>query len=861
MSISLWGQIEQPVQWQTSYEKIDGSIYQLTFTATIDKGWVLYSQHIEDGGPIPTSFVFEEGAHFQLEGETQESKENKKVKHDRIFDMKVAKYSKEAVFKQKVKVIDHSKPITGYLEFMTCDDEKCLPPTSKDFSFSIPGAPAIQTPETASVNARDEATTNTDIPAITQAEDATPEIEPISDEPTLLAPDTEVSIVSSGVNNNGPVSWSFSSEKITDQEYKLIITAQVQKGWYLYSQFIEEGGPIPTHFEFTPGDHYETIGKVEEIGKAKEGKDPLFDNMIVIKLISSEVQFVQKVKVNDPAKSIECLLEYMTCDDTQCLLKYIDFSFDLAGGIASIDQASTDGLASIDQSIPSLQETYATPLGNCGEEEVVRDASLLWTFILGFAGGLLALLTPCVFPMIPLTVSFFTKSSGDRKKGLRNALIYGVSIIVIYVAIGLLITGIFGAAALNQLSTNWIANVLFFLIFLFFAFSFFGFYEITLPSSWANKSDTMADKGGLIGIFFMAFTLALVSFSCTGPIIGSALVQSATDKLGPFVVMLGFSTALALPFTLFAAFPGWLNSLPKSGSWMNSVKVVLGFLELALALKFLSVADMTMHWNILPYEIFVGLWVLIFAATTLYLLGVFRFPHDSPVKKLSPTRLGFVALFLAATVYLVTGFKYDERTEAYDSRLLLSGLAPPAHYNIFLPEPEVDPAIKAKYPSFSKCANNLDCFKNNYEEGIAYAKEVNKPVLLDFTGYGCVNCRKTEEHIWIKDQVWEKISQDFVLISLYTDDRQALEEELVSKNTGQPLRNVGYLWSDFQTTNFEQSSQPLYVMMTPDQKVLAAPRGYKEGVKDYADFLECGLNTYQRVTQQGPVEAPKLGSN
>lgn len=822
-SVGLSAQVLQPVTWTNSFKKVDDSTYDLIFTADIEKDWVLYSHYIEEGGPIPTTLYFEEGDHFSVEGEIKESQENRKEGMDPIFEMKVAKFTKKAVFTQRITVSDPSVPIVGYIEYMSCDDQKCIP-LEEEFSFTLPGAAAESDNIIASVTTAEEAGSDL-IASVTTAPEA------------------------GAAKADHPVQWSFSTEKLSDDEYALHITAAVEEEWHLYSQDNDGSGPIPTTFEFVPGDHYELVGKVEEIGERHETKEPLFDNALVIELLGRKVDFVQKVKVSDPTQPIEGFLEYMTCNSEQCLADYFDFKFELAAGAAGVDAEVAVDIPQIDQSVPGIQETYTEPLGECGEEDVARDHNLLWTFILGFAGGLLALLTPCVFPMIPLTVSFFTKSSQDRKKGLRNALLYGASIIVIYVAIGLLITAFFGATALNALSTNWIANVLFFLIFVFFAFSFFGYYELTLPSSWSNRSDALADKGGLIGIFFMAFTLALVSFSCTGPIIGSAIVQAATDKMGPFVVMLGFSTALALPFTLFAIFPGWLNSLPRSGSWMNSVKVVLGFLELALALKFLSVADMTMHWNILPYEIFMGLWILIFAATTLYLLGVYRFPHDSPVKKLSPTRIGFAALFGAFTVYLFTGFAFDQRTETYDSKLLLSGLAPPAHYNIFLPEPEVDPEIKAKYPSFSKCANNLDCFKD-YSEGMAYAREANKPVLLDFTGYGCVNCRKTEEHIWIKDRVWDKLSDDFVLISLYVDDRQPLEEIKLSKHTGKKLRNVGNLWADFQIVNFEQNSQPLYVMMSPDEQVLAAPRGYKEGVEDYAEFLECGLATFEQVGRE-----------
>jgi thiol:disulfide interchange protein len=648
-----------------------------------------------------------------------------------------------------------------------------------------------------------------------------------------------------------PVQWSFESRKLSEQEYELRFIAKMDQDWSIYSQHTDPNdGPIPTEFNFEAGTHFALLGETVEEGKKKTGPDPYFGGAIVSKFVDGSAIFTQKVTVADPQQAIKGYLVYMACDDEQCLPPMdVEFEFNLASGTAGIAAFDpTSGLRVIDQTVPMVRQTYIEPLGSCGSEDTARDSNLLWTFILGFAGGLLALLTPCVFPMVPLTVSFFTKSSKDRKSSLRNALLFGTSIIVIYVAIGLFITGVFGATALNELSTNWIANVLFFLIFLFFAFSFFGYYELTLPSSWTNKSDSMADRGGLIGIFFMAFTLALVSFSCTGPIIGTALVQSATDKLGPFVVMLGFSSALALPFGLFAAFPGWLNSLPKSGGWMNSVKVVLGFLELALALKFLSVADMTMHWNILPYEVFMAAWVLIFGAMAAYLFGYIRFPHDSPVKKLSIGRGTLAFLTLGLTIYLATGFFLNEKTQTYNSLKLMSGLAPPSHYNIFLPKPEVDPVIKAKYPSFTKCANDLDCFKD-YEEGLAYAREVKKPVLLDFTGYGCVNCRKMEEHVWVDDRVWQKLSQDFVLISLYVDDRKPLEEVLLSLPRQEKLRNVGNKWSDFQIVNFEQNSQPLYVMMAPDERVLAAPRGYKEGVGEYIQYLDCGLETYLRLSE------------
>jgi thiol:disulfide interchange protein len=715
-----------------------------------------------------------------------------------------------------------------------------------------------------------------------------------------------------------PIKWEISKEKISDDEYYLVFKANITKGWTVYSQFTSDEGPVPTEIVYESKAGVELIGKGQESGYKKEGPDPLFDDVNVIKYLDKQPFVIkQKIKVKDWSKPLSGYLTFMTCDSERCLPPDdVDFSikFDKpAGGTLVVPTPSTSSTAIkevvkdpkkeiatttpttttattntketvtvgnttvlpieeatdtvqeisttqetivnttsvfkssakiengvIDQLIASLNTTFKSPRVKCDDNGEVNKG-YFWTFFFGFMGGLFALLTPCVFPMIPITVSFFTKDT--KRKGWMNGLIYGISIITIYVVLGLLITAIFGPEALNRLSTNWIANTLFFIIFIFFAFSFFGFYEITLPSSWSTKSDQMADKGGLIGIFFMAFTLALVSFSCTGPIIGSALVSAASkgEYLGPFLVMFGFSLALALPFGLFAAFPSWLNSLPKSGSWMNSVKVVLGFLELALALKFLSVADMTNHWGVLKYELFLGLWIIVFFAMALYLFGFIKFPHDSPLKKLSLTRKGFGILAAVSCIYLMTGFTTNKKTNNYNALALMSGLAPPANYNFFKPNQEVNADIKAKYPSFTKCANNIDCFKDYYE-GLAFAKENNKPILLDFTGYGCVNCRKTEEHIWVNDNIRTKLNDEMVLISLYVDDDKKLIETLVSKQSNKKIRNVGNMWSDFQIANFEQNSQPLYIVVDPkDESVVAAPRGYKEGVEDYRKYLDCAL--------------------
>lgn len=684
-----------------------------------------------------------------------------------------------------------------------------------------------------------------------------------------------------------PVKWSFSQEKISDKEYYLVFTAKIDKGWTIYSQFTADDGPIPTTITFEESTGIELVGKASESGKKKEGMDALFGVNVIKFLADKPFVMKQKVKVKDASKKVSGYVTYMACDDEKCLPPTDEeFSFSFGGastatettnkkeettdnvpGIAVVtmpsdtatmltDAAVTDTLSGtvaalgpkisgnkIDQKIPTLYETQKDPLSDCGGQKETREG-LFWLFVFGFLGGLLALLTPCVFPMLPLTVSFFLKDT--KRKGWVNGAIYGASIIVIYVLIGLLITILVGPEALNRLSTNWIANSLFFLIFVAFAFSFFGYYEITLPSSWSTKSDRMADKGGLLGIFFMAFTLALVSFSCTGPIIGTAIVQASTkgEFFGPFLVMLGFSTALALPFGLFAAFPAWLNTLPKSGSWMNSVKVVLGFLELALALKFLSVADMTNRWGFLKYELFMGLWVIIFIGMALYLFGLIKFPHDSPIKKLGTVRLAFAGLATAGVFYLLSGFFVNESTGNYKALSLMSGLAPPAHYNFFIPPQPLDASIKEKYPSYSKCANNINCFKD-YFEGIQYANEVNRPILIDFTGHGCVNCRKTEEHIWIDDRVRNILMDSVVLISLYVDDDKKIEDVLISLNTNEKLRNIGKKWADFQIVNFEKNAQPLYVLASNDQKVVAQPRAYVPGVDGYLDYLRCSLSQFK----------------
>jgi thiol:disulfide interchange protein DsbD len=534
----------------------------------------------------------------------------------------------------------------------------------------------------------------------------------------------------------------------------------------------------------------------------------------------------------------------MTCDDSKCL--------------PSVDIPFNVNLSALTVEIGAIEDTTATPMqvtetpgqfkidrskvADCGNEPLNEKGKGIWgIFILGFLGGLVALLTPCVFPMIPLTVSYFTKGAENKKKGLFNAAMYGFFIFAVYLILSIpfhLLDSV-NPDVLNEISTNVWLNLLFFVIFLVFAFSFFGYFELTLPSSWTNKASAAEGIGGLIGIFFMALTLALVSFSCTGPILGSLLAGALSADGGAWQLtagMAGFGLALALPFGLFAAFPSWLNTLPKSGGWMTTLKVVLVFLELALALKFLSNADLVKHWGLLKIEPFLALWIIIFAAMGFYLLGKIRFPHDTPLKKLSAGRLILSLLSFGIAAYLATGFIYDKNTGSFKSLKLLSGLAPPAGYSWIYPK---------------NCPQNLNCF-NDFYQGLEYAKRVNKPIMLDFTGHACVNCRKMEEHVWPTKQVYSFLKDEYVLISLYVDEKVDLpteEQIIVPKKTGgtRKLRTVGHKWQHFQTEHFNNNSQPFYALISPDGTLLAEPVGYMPEASEYAGFLKCGLDNFKAL--------------
>ncbi len=867
LSISLQGQILEPVKWNMSSRHVDGDEFELIFSASMDEGWSIYSQHTSDDGPVPTSFNFESGDHFSRLGEVSENGGKKKEGMDPLFGVNVIKFVKGPVtFIQRVKVSDYGKPVTGYLEYMTCDDERCLPPTEVDFNFKLQAAaggnktgaaePAPKVQESTERSAVAAASETADDRAAGQGqeEEASADIA-VEDMPSISFGDVNTDAAETpqyGMGMVSPVSWEATVQKKSEQEYEVAFTATMKEGWVIYSQYLnlkeDEIGPLPTTFFFDDSDSFELVGKTSEEGKKKEGFDPVFE-VNVAKFVEKPVTFRQTIRVSDPSKIITGYVEYMTCDDMQCFPEDITFKVDpanLLAGMGDGELAAGTGESTFGGAFFN-PENVKEPIGYCGEEVTLVQGQSYWTiFFLGFLGGLVALLTPCVFPMVPLTVSFFTKGSENRRKGITNAFLYGFFIFLVYLILSIpfhLMDSI-DSSILNQVSTNIWLNVSFFIIFVFFAFSFFGYYEITLPSSWTNKASSAEGVGGVLGIFFMALTLALVSFSCTGPILGSLLAGALSSTGGAMQLTMGmggFGLALALPFALFAAFPTWLSSLPKSGGWLNTVKVVLGFVELALAFKFLSNADLTKHWGLLKYEPFLAIWILIAIGLVLYLLGKIRFPHDSPLKKISLGRLITAGITVGLIGYMALGFIYDEDQGSYKPLKLLSGLAPPSCYSWLHP---------------CDCPQNLDCFKD-LEQGLAYAKKVNKPVMLDFTGYNCVNCRKMEEHVWPEPEVYGHLKEDYVLISLYVDDREPATGDDAGK-----YRYIGKKWHKFQQEYFGTNSQPFYALISPEGYLLNQPVAFTPDAEEYGDFLRCGLENFKQLTEGNiEMEDPRIGAN
>ena len=650
-----------------------------------------------------------------------------------------------------------------------------------------------------------------------------------------------------------PVKWKTKVVQKSETEFELIMDATIENEWHMYSQFTPDGGALPTVFDFK-----NTKGNYTLVGKTKESPyKKVFNDIFEVDeyYFAKSAQFKQVIKVtNTKLKEVKVYVEYQACKE-QCIQQDATFTFELPE-IKTIvtDDTNTEVLPVLkgntidsttqkeEERISATKESQTVNIVNEKKEE----AKGLWTiFFLAFIGGFAALLTPCVFPMIPMTVSFFTKQSGTREKGIANALIYGFSIIVIYVLLGSLITGIFGADALNALSTSVLFNIIFFIVLVFFATSFLGAFEIVLPNSWANKVDRQAGKSGIIAIFFMALALAIVSFSCTGPIVGTLLVESASKGgIAPIVGMLGFSSAIALPFMLFAMFPGWMNSLPKSGGWLNTVKVSLGFLELALAFKFLSNADLVVQAHLLEREVFLIIWIVIFGAWALYLFGKLTLPHDSPLTHLSVGRL-YMAIFVSIfTVYLIPGL--------WGAPLkIISGFPPPMTYSESpngIGSSRGNTTAAIALPEHAHSGPHGIIAFHDYEHGLAYAKKVGKPILLDFTGHACVNCRKMEDFVWSKPEILSILKDKVVLVSLYVDDKRELpkEEQYVSKETGKEIVTIGNKWSDYQITRYKNNAQPYYIILDSAGKDISKPVGYTPDVEEYKKWLEDGISKFKK---------------
>ena len=667
-----------------------------------------------------------------------------------------------------------------------------------------------------------------------------------------------------------PVKWTFKVEQTKPDEATLILIAKIDRGWHLYSQHnpLPPDGPVSTSFQFSKSKNFELVGKVIE-EKPIEERDPMFDNAILRYYAHSAI-FKQKIKILSKTDlTVKGVLEFMCCDDKQCLPPTeVEFGFDIRGNPA-ITATSPAHAAIEDTGKVTIPAVISKPDSASKKQDQAKlsataadtaaNESLLLFFFISFLAGLLAIVTPCVFPMIPMTVTFFMHDTENKHKAKMEAIVYGLSIIIIYTVIGTLVAVTLGANFANFLSTHWIPNVFFFLIFIIFAASFLGMFEITLPSWLVNKADKQADKGGYSGAFFMAFTLVLVSFSCTGPIVGAILVKSAGGAiLMPIIGMLGFSLAFALPFALFAFFPSWLAGLPKSGGWLNSVKVVLGFLELALGLKFLSIADQTYHWHILDREVYLAFWIVIFFLMGLYLLGKLKFNHDSDIPFIGVPRLMLAIITFAFVIYMIPGM-WGAPLKA------LSGYLPPQtsmdfDLNTIIRE-EVKSVVgsgggqhapsglcdKPKYSEFLHLPHGLEGYFD-YQQALACAKKQNKPLFIDFTGHGCVNCREMEANVWSDPQVLKRLRENFIVTALYVDDKTELPENewITSKYDGKVKKTIGKKYADLQITGYNVNSQPYYVLLDTSGNLLVAPRAYDLNVDAFVKFLDTALRNFNK---------------
>jgi len=673
-----------------------------------------------------------------------------------------------------------------------------------------------------------------------------------------------------------PVSWTYKTKKVSANETDLIVSASILPTWHLYGQYFGDGGPLKTKFTFEKSKNYELVGKTKESPAPTKVHDEIFN--MEVHYFSKSATFTQRIKVlTDRQFILVGSIEGQAClEDGQCVMVSDDFEFKVEGAEkvevtqptntenTETPTTETDTIAAAD-SLPQIEtaEVDTLALKNITETHPIVDnqnridltnSSLLWLFWVSFLAGLLAILTPCVFPMIPMTVSFFMKDNQSKTKSKFQALFFGLSIILIYTVIGTIVAITLGANFANWLSTHWIPNVIFFLIFMFFAASFLGMFEIILPSWLVNKADQQVDKGGWLAPFFMAFTLVVVSFSCTGPLVGAILVKSAGGAvLEPIIGMLGFSLAFALPFTLFAFFPNWLSGMPKSGGWLNSVKVVLGFIELALGLKFLSVADQTYHWGLLDREIYLAFWIIIFTLMGLYLLGKLKFSHDSDLPYISVPRLMLAIVTFTFVIYLIpgmvgaplkalAGYLPPQSSHDFDLHKIIRDYSGGGSH-----DESTSVCEKPKYGDILHLPHGLEGYFD-YEQGMACAKKLNKPVFIDFTGHGCVNCREMEAVVWSDPKVLEKLRNEFVVIALYVDDKTELPESewITSTYDGKVKKTIGKKYADFQISKFNVNAQPYYVLLDHNGEMLNEPRAYNKDIDAFVEFLEKGVEEFKK---------------
>lgn len=793
LNLASHAQVLEPVKWRFTTESLGNDEFNLVFIAKIEPRWHLYSQDIPMSPPA-TTFTFEKNADFELIGKVTESKSVEQ--YDPNFEMTLKFFSVEATFKQKVKVgAGKSVTVKGNVEFMSCDDTRCLPPAEEPFSFSLQSASMAAAP---------------------------------------------VAVGGAATAPLDPVKWTYAIENVNGNQFELVFNAAIDKGFHLYSLSIPQDGPLPTEFSFETSSAYRLEDKMTEGNNGIKAMDEIFK--MEITYFEEKASFRQKIVSKEKQFTVSGTIAYMVCNDQGCVALYHDFSIPVN-----------------DNSLGGASDATKQLSAEKGASDITGANASLWGFfLLAFLGGLAAILTPCVFPMIPMTVSFFMKDKENKLKGQLQAIVYGISIIAIYTLIGSILAVVAGPDIANWLSTHWIPNILFFLIFVVFAASFFGMFEITMPHWIVNKSDAKADQGGFMGSVFMALTLVLVSFSCTGPIVGTILVESAGGQvLKPIIGMFGFSLAFALPFTLFAFFPGWLSNLPKSGGWLNSVKVVLGFLELALGLKFLSVADQTYHWGILDREVYLALWIVIFFLMGMYLLGKLKFAHDDDVPYLSVPRLVLSIITFSFVVYLFPGM-FGAPLKA------LSGYMPPMHTHDFDLNKMIRDNSSLATGNFSQDTKKNELCETpkfheklhlphglqgyfDFEQGLACAKATNKPMFIDFTGHGCVNCREMEANVWSDPRVLRILQEEYLIIALYVDDKTDLpqNEWVTSTYDNKVKKTIGRKYADFQITKFNVNAQPFYVLMGHNNEVLVQPRAYNLNVDEFVAFLEQGVKNFK----------------